>query len=57
MGVARERNRFGPFVRLERSGHRFEPIRPRLVSKSSLILSGKPLRITSLLSRMARTGC
>ncbi len=38
----RERNRVGPFVRLERSGRRFEPIRnPRLVSKSSLILSGK----------------
>ncbi|WP_461218570.1 hypothetical protein [Lapidilactobacillus salsurivasis] len=38
----RERNRVGPFVRLERSGHRFEPIRdPRPVSKSSLILSGK----------------
>ncbi|MFC6314331.1 hypothetical protein ACFQHW_01935 [Lapidilactobacillus achengensis] len=29
-------------MRLERSGRRFEPIRnPRLVSKSSLILSGK----------------
>ncbi len=27
VGVARERNRVGPFVRLERSGRRFEPIR------------------------------